>query len=100
MLGAVEVAVGQVRQALARDHGEELPPAADLPEVHEVADALAAVPEVPGVGEPLAHLVRDGRPPTRRRATADLAQHLERIAVGRQELVEAEREHVDRGVAG
>ena len=98
VLGTVEVAVGQVRQALARDDRVELPAAADLPEIEQRRHELAAVPEVPGVGEPLAHLVRvagdrDGA------ARPDLLEHVERIAVGRQELVEAEREDVDRGVA-
>ena len=38
VLGPVKVAVGEVRQALPRDDRIELPPAADFPEVHEIAD--------------------------------------------------------------
>jgi hypothetical protein len=98
MLGTVEIAVGDVRELFARDDREEVPPAAHLPEVHEGSDDLAPVPEIEGVRVELAHLVRMARD-RYRLAGSDLAQDFDRVAVGREVFVEAEREDVDGGVA-
>ena len=94
----MEVAVREVRQPLARDDREEVPAAADLPEIHELLDEAPPVPEIPGVRVELAHLVRMARD-RHGAARADLPQQLDGIAVRGQELLEAERQDVHGGIA-
>jgi len=93
----MKIAVGDVRKPFARDDREEIPAAPDLPQIDQFSDDLAAIPEIESVRIELAHLVRMARH-RHGAAGTDLLDHLEGIAIGREELVEPECQHMNRRV--
>src|SRR5262245_53359940 len=93
MLRLMEIAVGDERKFRACDRREEIEAAGDLPQIDELADLLAPVPEIERVREPLRLFVRMAGDDDAAQALRAL-QHLLDRAVRGDELVDAEGENV------